>query len=124
MFVTANNGGRAPSTVKFTVTGYDNKGSVSQYKLDFGNGVVKESEGQTFEQLYDKSGTYVVRGYIKNSKGEWVTNDTCKRTMTIGSTQPLVVQPSTGTPTFLPILGISSGAIGMGLELLRRRRTA
>lgn len=124
IFVTANNGGRAPSTVKFTITGYDNKGSVGQYKLDFGNGIVKESEGQTFEQLYDKSGTYVVRGYIKNSKGEWVTSDTCKRTMTIGSTQPLTVQPSTGTSTFLPILGISSGAIGMSLKLLRRRRGA
>ena len=123
VFITADNGGRAPSKVKFTVTGYDNKDSIDQYKVDFGNGITKESEGNTFEQIYDKAGTYEVKAYILNSNNDWVGgSESCRRTMTIGSTQPLTSQPSTGTPTILPILGVGSGLTGLALQLARRKR--
>jgi hypothetical protein len=122
LFVTADNGAKAPSLVKFSITGYDNKGSIQGYKLDFGNGVIKESDGRTFEQRYDRSGTYPVKAYIKNSQGNWVGGtDSCSRTVTIGSTKPLTRQPSTGTPTALPLLGLGSGAAGVILEVARRR---
>lgn len=123
LFITADNGGRAPSKVKFTVTGYDNKDSIDRYKVEFGNGITKENEGNTFEQIYDKAGTYEVKAYILNSNNDWVGGkDSCRRTMTIGSNQPLTSQPSTGTPTVLPILGVGSGLTGLALQLARRKR--
>jgi hypothetical protein len=123
VFITADNGGRAPSKVKFTVTGYDNKDSIDRYKVEFGNGITKENEGNTFEQIYDKAGTYEIKAYILNSNNDWVGgNESCRRTMTIGSTQPLTSQPSTGTPTVLPILGVGSGLTGLALQLARRKR--
>jgi len=125
IFVTADNGAKAPSLVKFDLTGYDNKGNIQGYKIDFGNGVIKESTGRTFEQRYETSGTYPVKAYIKNSKGEWVGgNETCSRTITIGSSRPLTTQPSTGTPTALPLLGIGSGAAGVIIEVARRKLRA
>lgn len=125
LFISADNGAKAPSLVKFTVTGYDNKGSIQGYKLDFGNGVVKESDGRTFEQRYDQAGTYPVKAYIKNSKGEWVgANESCQRSIVVGSSTPLTQQPSTGTPTALPLLGLGSGAAGLVLEAARRKLRA
>lgn len=122
VFVTADNGAKAPSTVKFTITGYDNKGNIQGYKLDFGNGIVKESDGRTFEQRYDKTGTYPIRAYVKNSSGEWVGgSESCSRNVTIGSTKPLYQQPSTGTPAALPLFGLGSGAVGVVLEVSRRK---
>lgn len=122
VYVTADNGAKAPSLVKFDVTGYDNKGNIQGYKLDFGNGIVKESNGRTFEQRYDTSGTFPIRAYVKNSSGEWVGGtDTCTRTVTIGSSRPLTRQPSTGVPTALPLLGLGSGTIGVVLEVVRRK---
>jgi hypothetical protein len=124
VFITADNGGKAPSLVKFIVTGYDNKGGIQDYRLDFGNGITKEGDGRTFEQRYDKQGTYEVKAFIKNSNGEWVGGaDTCRRTMTIGSMQPLRRQPSTGTPTVLPVIGFGSGITGVILQLAQRRRS-
>lgn len=123
VFISADNNAKAPSLVKFTVTGFDNKGGVQGYKLDFGNGVVKEGQGSTFEQRYAQAGTYPVKAYIKNSQGEWVGGaDSCQRSIVIASSQPLTRQPSTGTPTFLPLLGAGSGILGAVIEVARRRR--
>lgn len=125
VFISADNGAKAPSLVKFTITGYDNKGDVKGYKLDFGNGVTKESDGRQFEQRYDQAGTYPVKAYVKNSSGEWVGGtDSCQRSIVVGSSTPLSRQPSTGTPTALPLIGLGSGAIGMVLEVARRKYRA
>lgn len=122
LFITADNGAKAPSLVHFTVSGYDNKGDIKGYKLDFGNGVVKESDGRTFEQQYTQAGTYQVRGYIKNNNDQWIGGtDSCSRSLTIGSTKPLYRQPSTGTPTVIPLFGLGSGAAGVVIELARRK---
>lgn len=122
LFISADNGAKAPSLVKFTITGYDNKGNLQGYKLDFGNGVVKESDGRTFEQRYDRSSTYPIKAYVKNSSGEWIGgNDSCQRSIVIGSSTPLQHQPSTGTPTALPLFGLGSGVAGVMLEVARRK---
>jgi hypothetical protein len=52
IYISADNSSRAPSTVKYEVSGYDNKGNIQAYRLDFGNGIVKEGNGRTFEQKY------------------------------------------------------------------------
>jgi len=123
IFISADNNGKAPSTVKYDVTGFDNKGSIQGYRMDFGNGVVKDGAGRSFEQRYDTSGTYEVRAYIKNSNGEYVGGtDSCKRLVTIGSSEPLRSQPSTGTPTLLPLLGLGSGVVGSVLRFIKKDR--
>ncbi len=125
VFITANNGSKAPSLVQFTVTGFDNKGNIQSYRLDFGNGITKDSDGRTLEQIYDRSGTYEVKAYVKDSNSEWVGGtDNCRRIMTIGSTIPLTRQPSTGTPTALPVIGFGSGIIGLTLQIAKRRLKA
>jgi hypothetical protein len=122
VYITADNGGKVPSKVTFNVTGYDNKGSIQAYKVDFGNGVAKESNASYFEQVYDRPGTYPIYAYIKNSSGNWVGgDDSCYKTLTIGSNRPLTVQPSTGTPTALPLLGFGSGIIGLSIEAIKRK---
>lgn len=120
IFILKGNHRRAPSTVELKVTGYDNKGALQKFKVDFGNGVVKESDGQVFEQVYDRSGTYTVRGYVRDSEGNWKGgDDTCQTTVYI-ETAPLTKQPDTGTPTGLTIFGITSGLVGL-VALFQRR---
>lgn len=124
IFININNNAQAPATASFKVTGYDNKGDIQGYKLDFGNGIVKEGSGQTFEQLYEQAGTYTVRAYIKDSRGNYQGNEeSCKRTVYI-NTKPLTRQPETGTPTLFTVLGIVSGAGGVALSLAKKKLVA
>jgi hypothetical protein len=121
LYITSKNGVEAPATIGFRVTGYDNKGNLQQYKLDFGNGVNKESNGETFEQHYDKAGTYTVKAYVKDSQGNWRGGEgNCKRNVYI-STKPLTSQPKTGTPTLVTAVSLASGAVGAGLYLAQRK---
>lgn len=120
--IVADNNSRAPSKVTFEVTGYDNKGSLKNYRLDFGNGVVKESSGRNFEQLYNSVGTYNVKAYVQDSQGNWVGGvNNCNRTVVIGSSKPLTSQPSTGTPTAIPVAGAISGMLGLSVQALKKR---
>ncbi len=122
VYITADNNSRAPSKVTFEVTGYDNKGNLQAYNLDFGNGITKESTGRSFEQIYTSAGTYVINAYVKNSQGNWIGDDaSCRRTVTIGSNTPLTSQPSTGTPTFIPVAGAMSGILGLSVQVLKKK---
>ena len=122
VFMTPDNNSKAPSNVKFEITGYDNKGNLQGYKLDFGNGVVKEGTGNTFEQKYNTTGTYQIKAYVKDSTGNYVGgNEGCSRALNIGSSTPLTQQPSTGMPTIIPILGAISGSAGLCLRYLKSR---
>lgn len=121
LFVTAGNNAQAPSTVSFKVTGYDNKGNLKRYKLDFGNGITKESDGQTFEQRYETAGTYTVKAYVLDSSDQWRGGDnTCQKTIYI-NTKPLTKQPDTGMPTVVSVIGASSGLAGIGLQMAKKR---
>jgi len=122
IYIHADNNSRAPSKVTFEVTGYDNKGSLQNYRLDFGNGIVKDSTGRDFEQVYNTVGTYNVKAYVQDSKGNWVGGvNNCNRTVVIGSTKPLTAQPSTGTPTALPVAGAISGVLGLSVQAFKKR---
>ncbi len=121
--ISASNNAKAPSTVDVEVNGYDNKGELREYRVDFGNGITRDSTSSRFQQVYQRAGTYTVRGYVKDSHGNWVGGtEGCKQTLYITS-QPLAKQPDTGTPTMLSVLGIGSGLGGTALHFLKRRLT-
>lgn len=122
LFVLSGDSSQVPATGKFFVTGFDNKGTLKKYKVDFGNGTPAESESNTFEHVYDSAGTYTVRGFIQDSKGNWKGGSgSCQKTFYV-STKPLVSQPATGTPTVITLFALSSGMAGMSLLILRKHR--
>ncbi len=124
VYITANNSAIAPSTVTFEVTGYDNKGSLQNYRVDFGNGVVKDGTGSHFEQVYNSTGTFDVKAYVQDTQGNWVGGSgTCEQSLAIGSATPLKSQPSTGIETVIPVAGAISGSIGLALQVVKRRLT-
>jgi hypothetical protein len=115
VFITEGNHTQAPSTVKFTVNGFDNKGSITNYRLDFGDGTVLESASGNFEKRYETPGTYVIKGYVYDSKNNWKGGDQNCRVSLYVNTKPMEKQPETGTPTLFSLLGIGSGAVSLGL---------
>lgn len=121
LFINSGNNAQPPTTVSFTLSGYDNKGGIQSYKLDLGNGIVKETTGNTFEQRYDKAGTYTVTGWVKDSQGNWKGGGgSCKQYVYV-NTKPLTDQPKTGTPAEFTFAALGSGALGVALLKLRNR---
>src|SRR6185369_11409858 len=107
----------------FLVTGYDNKGALKRYKMDFGNGVSLESDTGSFQQVFDTAGTYTIKGYVEDTQGNWKGGSgTCEKTFYV-TTKPLASQPSTGTPTALSILALASGVVGISLLASNGLRT-
>ncbi len=116
LFITAGNGAYAPSLVQFEVTGYDNKGEIQAYKVEFGDDTHTSQADNLFERLYKTPGTYTARGYIKDSQGNWHGGTgSCKKTLYI-KTEPITQQPDTGTPTVLSIGSLIAGAFGVYLR--------
>lgn len=117
VYFTASNKGKAPSTVKFKISGYDNKGDLKGYKLDLGDGTIKEATGREFEHTYTKAGTYTIKAYVKDSKDAYKGGENdCHRQLYI-NTEPLVKQPKTGTPTTIALFGAMSGVTAVGLSI-------
>ncbi len=117
LFILDGNYTQAPSTVTFRVTGYDNKGGIKQYKVDFGNGQTQESSNGLLTHTYNTAGTYTIHGYVLDSQNIWTgANDTCARTLYI-ETQSLTAQPNTGTPTWFTVVAIMGGITGISLVL-------
>lgn len=122
VFITnRTNGGDAPSTFTFKVTGYDNKHDIDEYRLEFGDGVSDTNEGQIFEHRYEKAGTYHVKGYIRDNDGDWIGGEDGCSINAFVETEPLVKQPNTGTPTAMSLIGLFSGGTGLALAYVRRR---
>ncbi|MGD9129735.1 MAG: PKD domain-containing protein [Candidatus Woesebacteria bacterium] len=122
IFITAGNGAYAPSSVTFQVSGYDNKGSLQAFKVDYGDNSSEEKNNNFFQKKYHQAGTYTVRAYIKDSTGNWKGGSNgCKKTLYI-KTKPLTTQPETGTNTMLSISGIFSGGMGIVLQILKKRK--
>lgn len=119
--VSRSNSGRAPADVELKVSGYDNKGDIQQYKIEFGDGQTQESGERTLTHRYETAGTYQAKAFIKNSKGDWVGGDDSCRTNVYIETKPLTKQPDTGTPTAMSVMGLVSGCISGGLFFLRRK---
>lgn len=113
VFLTEGNNVMAPTTVKFLVTGYDTKGAIRNYKIDFGTSETAESTNGVFEKRYDKPGTYIVHGFIYDTKDNWKTNEnSCRQTVTVLTT-PIATQPETGVPTVFTAIALSSGLAGV-----------
>ncbi|MDO8451514.1 MAG: PKD domain-containing protein [bacterium] len=112
LFVTRGNETQAPATVEMTVTGYDNKGALKKFKLDFGDGKSEEKSQPDFSHRYDTPGTYETKGYIQDSEGSWKGGaGSCAETVYI-QTQTLTSQPPTGTSTSLTLVALASGFLG------------
>lgn len=114
VFITQGNYTKAPTTMTFEVTGYDNKGAISQYKMDFGNGQTLTQTSNTFSYQYATAGTYVARGYVLDTQNRWLTADSCTQ-VAYATTQTLTQQPGTGTPTWFTIIALASGLIGASM---------
>lgn len=121
VFIIDGNTDNAPATGVFKVTGYDNKGSIKNYRIEFGDGTVLEQPSGVFEKRYDSPGTYAVSGYILDSQDQWVGGTSKCKTNFIVNTDKMTVQPKTGTPTIVSIIGVSSGIVSFVLWELRKR---
>ncbi len=121
IFLTVDNNGIAPATVTAKVTGYDNKGELKKYKVEFGENTVKDDQSATFHHTYTTAGTYTVRAYVLDSTEHWRGGEeACKKTFTI-SGKPLTKQPNTGTPTWFTLSGLAATIGGVGSWILKKR---
>ncbi len=121
VFITDGNYSSAPVNAKFLVTGYDNKSGVKRYKIDFGNGQVKESDSGRFDLTFSAPGTYTIKGYIQDSKNNWKGGAAgCQQSLYVVG-KPLTTQPSTGTPTLFTIAGITAGILLLGALLHKKK---
>lgn len=110
---------QAPSLVKFKVAGYDNKGNIKAYKIDFGDGQrVESSVSNQFEYKYLRSGTYQVTAQIKDSADQWRGAADCNQTVYV-STAPITKQPSTGTPTWISLFGLGGGIVAFAYPFIQ-----
>lgn len=121
LYIVEGNNMQAPVTVKTVITGYDNKGVIQGYKVDFDN-AVSEQLGNTFEHKFETAGTYTLRSYIKDSQGHWVGGENaCKQTLYI-QTKPLITQPATGASTLFSITALVSGATSLFWLMTKKLR--
>jgi hypothetical protein len=113
VFILGGNNVPVGTDVKFLVTGYENKSGVRGYSMDFGNGQKKDNDVGTFDFIYTTPGSYTIKGFItdskNNKKGE---SGSCSVPIAVGGA-PLVVQPETGTPTWITVAGLLSAVILM-----------
>lgn len=109
---------QAPALVNFKVAGYDNKGDLKNYKIDYGDGNQVEANQEEFEHQYVSPGTYKVKASVQDSTGEWRRSSACEQTVYV-STKPITKQPSTGTPTWFSILGLTSGALAFSYPFIQ-----
>ena len=120
LFIVDGNDTQAPTTVSLRVTGYDNKGAISKYKITGDANQSIESANGAFQMKFEKPGTYVVHGSILDSTNTWKTGgQSCTKTVYV-RTAAITEQPETGTPTALTIFALSSGIIGVSFLLSSR----
>lgn len=120
IFITQGNRTPAPVTATFSINGYDNKGSIQAYRIDYGDGTTEEKTTNSFERYYSTAGTYEVKGYVKDTQGNWKGGEgTCTIALYV-QTEQMQEQPETGTPTLLSIVGIASGLASAVFFALRR----
>lgn len=118
VFILGQNYAPVGSDIRFLVTGYDNKSGIKEYKIDFGNGQVKQGNVGSFNQTFTAPGTYTVKGYVVDSKSVEKGGDgSCKVPLYITG-EPIETQPDTETPAWF-----TGGALlsGICLFLIARK---
>lgn len=118
LYVVEGQNHQAPSLVKFKVAGYDNKGDVKSYKIDFGDGNQVEANSIEFEHNYPQPGTFKVKAQVKDSTDQWISDSDCEQTVYVG-TAPITKQPSTGTPTWMSVVGLGGGALAFAYPFIQ-----
>lgn len=118
LYIVEGQNQKAPSLVKFKVAGYDNKGDIKAYKVDFGDGNQIETSSNQFEHSYLQPGTYKVKAEVKDSTDQWRSDDDCNETVYV-STEQITQQPSTGTPTWFSIVGLTGGALAFAYPFIQ-----
>jgi hypothetical protein len=82
LFVIDGNDTQAPATISLRVTGYDNKGAISKYKITGDTNQSVESASGAFQMKFEKPGTYVLHGSILDSTNAWKSGGTsCTKTV-------------------------------------------
>lgn len=115
LVIVSGNNTQAPARVVMEVSGFDNKGEIQKYRLDWGDGLVQEQGDRRFEHTYQMAGTYAVKAYVRDSKGEWVNGTgACHKSVQV-LTKPVTKQPDTGAPLWALSLTGLSGMGGVGL---------
>lgn len=123
VFILSGNYTKAPTTATFEIAGYDNKGPIKEYKMDYGNGVTATNTTNTFTYTYPTAGTFLARGYILNSQNVWQTTSGLCEQAVYATTTTLTSQPDTGTPTWFTLLALTSGVVGAGMILSWKLQT-
>lgn len=118
LYIVEGQNQKAPSLVKFKIAGYDNKGDIKAYKIDFGDGNQVEASSNQFEHEYPQPGTYKVKAQVKNSGDQWLSDDDCQQIVYVG-TEAITKQPSTGTPTWMSVVGLGGGAIAFSYPFIQ-----
>ncbi len=122
LFFEAGNNQKAPSTLKVRVEGFDNKGNIQKYKVDFGNGNVKEQTTKEFDFNYSTPGTYPVKAYVLDSQGNWKGGDSsCQQNASI-LTESLKEQPKTGVPIVLALGMGGMGTVGAVMQFFNKKK--
>lgn len=124
LYIESGNYHMAPNVVKLRVDGYDNKGNIQRYKIEYGDGEVEERTDRNFQHTYQKAGTYTAKAYIQDSQGNWKGGESdCRQTVHSG-TGKIDKQPDTGIPFPMLVTMVSTGLAGGSLEIFRRTRKA
>lgn len=112
------NSNEVPFTVTFTGYGHGTSNSISQYKFDFGDGVVVFQSGNTVSHTYSTAGTFNAILTVIDNQGLTGNSDNCrvKITPSMRSIIPPPEQPKSGTATTLTFGLILSLVLGIMLR--------
>lgn len=121
LYITEGQNNLAPALLKFKLAGYDNKGDIKAYKLDFGDGNSYEGGSGQIEHSYAKAGTYRAKAQVKDSTDQWRSSGDCERTVYVSTTK-ITKQPSTGTPTWMSVVGLCGGALAFAYPFIQGTR--
>lgn len=119
--------GSTPLTVRFTASGFDNRGNIQEYEFDYGDSSDNQPQvwrqtGSEASHRYENSGSYIATVRVKDSRGEWKGgNSECRVEITVtGKPQVLGKStakglPETGTPLAAGAVIVSLAGAGIAL---------
>jgi len=123
--------GTAPLSVCFEAYASDNRGSISQYEFNFsdssaGQAQIVTQSGNSACHRYENAGTFTAVAKVKDSKGNWISSDSCRVNVTaynpprvLGATTPPTVLPKSGINMIQVMALVLSLGVG-GVYLSRR----
>ena len=83
--VVSGGGALVPAKFTFEARASDSEGEIQLYRYYFGDGNSLETTSDNVEHTYEVSGIFYQRVYVKDSKGNWKTSQTCTSTVKVES---------------------------------------